>query len=202
MTRPIIRKKRPSKPREYDNRQRSQKSNNNRELIIETLVEILVERNGGDPTFAEIAERAKLAERTIYRFFKDKKELHNALNKYLFSYLQTAFANMDETTIAGFGRYAFDLFERNQSLTKAYILSPFGETARRLFRKKLNEALVAKILKEKPMELTPERERRIGVVVGLVSAKIWHDLREDFNFTGKEMGDTIAWALETLIKAL
>lgn len=193
-------KKKIVKTRAYDNTNRAAKSEQTEKLIIEALVELLVERRGGDVSMEEIASKTGITQRTIFRFFKDKKTLHQAMDNYLMSYLQASSEQMQTLDFVGFGKNAYVLFDRHESLTMAYLLSPFGKEARTLFRKKLNQTMIDKIAKEKNIELTPERLKRLALVTSLVNAKIWYDIKTDYGYSGLEMISAIEWALTTLLE--
>lgn len=189
-------------PRSYDNSSRAQRVKADRQLIVQTMVQILVEKKGTEATFEEIAERTGISERTIYRFFKNKTELHRETNLYLTDYLKAGMDQIGSMDMASFAKHTFELFDRNEPLVLAYIYSSFGQEARKLFREKLNQAIIAKVRQEKPLELTPENLKKIAVIVSLVNAKIWHDIKVDFGFSGTQMGDSMAWAIRSLIDAL
>lgn len=188
--------------RVYDNTARAQKSVETQKKIIDTLVQLLVEKRGGEVPMEELAIRSGITQRSIFRFFKDKKSLHEAMDRYLLSYLQAGNQTMQDLDFVGFGRNTFQLFDQHQDLTIAYILSPFGHEARTLLRKKLVQSMIAKIVHEKKLVMSPERMKRLALVTSLVNAKIWYDLKNDFGFTGSDMGNAVEWALKTLIEKI
>lgn len=188
--------------RKYDNSQRAAKSIETRQKIIETLVQLLVERRGADVSMEEIAQHSGITQRTIFRFFKDKKTLHAAMDDYLLTYLRVSSEQMKALDFIGFAQNAFALFDRNESLTLAYLFSPFGQEARVLFRKKLTQAMISKIVDERKIKLTPQNLKKLALITSLVNAKIWHDIKIDFNLTGPEIGETVKWALDHLLKDL
>lgn len=193
---------RPKSKRVYNNITRLEKVGESRKVIIETLVDLLVERKGGVVTFEEIAERSGISARSIYRLFSDKESLHRAMDQYLLNYLQDGDKFLAELDVPGFGRKAFSLFEKHEKLMMAYLYSPFGQEFRMLFRKKLNAAITAKILSGKKIQLTNENRHKLALVVSLVNAKIWHDIKLDTGFSGEEMGPALEWALALLIDHL
>ena len=192
---PVKKAKRP-----YNNSSRAETSEQTQKLIIETLVELLVERRGGEVRFDEISEKSKISERTIFRFFKDKQALHQATDEYLRSFLQSSIGQLEESDFLGFMTNAYKLFDKHENLTMAYLFSPFGNQARDIFRKKLNQLLMAKILKEQPHELTSTKKIRLALIVSLVNAKLWYDLKTDFGYSGAEIGEVLGWALKLLLK--
>lgn len=189
-----------AKKRKYNNSLRAERSNKTQKSIIEALVHLLVERRGGDVQLAEVARRTGIAQRTIFRFFKDKKSLHEAMDQYLMSYLQSSGEQMQSLNFVGFAKNAFLLFDKHESLTTAYVLSTFGQEARALFRKKLTQAMIAHVAQEKKIEITELRLKRLALITSLVNAKIWFDIRSDFGFSGLEMSEAVEWAMTTLLE--
>ncbi|MEK7355998.1 MAG: TetR/AcrR family transcriptional regulator, partial [Bdellovibrionota bacterium] len=164
--------------------------------------QFLVERKGGDVKIDELAKRTKISQRTIFRFFTDKTALLEATDAYLQSYLQAGMSQVTELSFRGFVKQVFTMFERNESLVMAYMFSPFGQNARDLFRKKFNRILLDRILAEKPMQMNKERERKLALVVSLVNAKLWYDIRTDFGYSGAEIGETVEWAVDALLEKI
>lgn len=188
-----------TKTRGYNNESRKQKSEASRQTIIETLVKLLVERKGGTVTFEEIAKASGVSVRSVYRFFKDKETLHEAMDNYLFSYLSAGEEQLQALDIGGFGKNTFELFDKYENLTLAYLYSPFGLDARKMFRKKLNESMRTKILERRPINMTPENEKKLALILSIVNAKLWHDIKMDAGYSGVDMGPAVDWALRTLI---
>lgn len=188
--------------RRYNNTTRAVKARENEQRIINALVELLARRKGGDVEIKEIAEKTGLTQRTIFRFFKDKQTLHRAMDNYLLSYLQMSHEQINSMSFAGFGKNAYIIFDRHPDLTLAYVLSPFGQEARLRFRKKLNQSMIQKIRQEKKIPLTPKISRRLAIITSLVNAKIWHDIKTEYGFTGEEMADSVEWALTTLLERI
>lgn len=185
--------------RKYNNATRAEKSFQTQESIIEALVALLVERKGGEVQVGEIADRTGITQRTIFRFFKDKKTLHRAMDAYILKYFHSGNEQLKALGFVAFAKSAFEAFDRNEALTTAYVLSPFGQEARTIFRKRLNKAMIAQICEENKLQMTKERSQRLAIVTSLVNAKIWYDIRNDYGFSGKEMSASVEWALETLL---
>lgn len=196
-------KRKQKKPkRAYDNTSRIKSSQGNQKLIIETLVQLLVEKKGGEVTFNEVAKRAGVSAQTIFRFFKDKEDLHKAMDEYLLYYLKAGVEKINDLNVAGFTKNAYELFDQHEDLVVAYLYSPFGQKARRMFRQKLNRVLIDKILEQKRIKVSKDIETKLAVIVSLVNANLWHDIRSDFGFSGKEMGQAFEWAVNALLADL
>lgn len=192
-------KPRAKKARSYDNTTRLQKVEKSQAKIIEAMIQFLVERKGGDVKFDELAKRTKISQRTIFRFFTDKSALMEATDQYLQSYVQESVSQLSQLNFKGFAKNIFSAFDRNESLVMAYMFSPFGQNARDIFRKKLNRILLDRIQTEHGIAVTKENEKKLALVVTLLNAKLWYDIRTDFGYTGAEIGETVEWAVETLL---
>lgn len=190
------------KPRTYDNSSRAAKSLESQQQILSTLVDLLVDREGGEVTFDEIAAASGISVRTIFRFFKDKESLHEALEQYLIQYLSEGREQLDKMTMPEFGSYVFKLFDRHEKLVRAYLFSPFGHKARRRFRKMMNELVVRKILMESKVGSAKEHHIRAAFIATLVNAHIWNDMHKDFGFSGADVADTIQWAVHALLRKI
>lgn len=191
--------KKTKRKRSYNNSLREQKSADKQKLILETLVDMLVERRGGEVPMEELAKRSGISERSLFRFFKNRGALNEALDQYLVSFLQAGQDQMQNLNFIGFAKNAYTLFDRYENLTMAYLFSPVGREARTLLRRKLNQAMIDKIASEYPAEMNAERRKRLALITSLVNAKIWYDLKADYGFSGEDIKETIGWALETLL---
>lgn len=190
------------KKRIYDNSRRQSGSHETQLLILESLVELLVEKKGEEVSVSEIAKRSKVNPRTIFRFFKDKEGLQSATHLYLQSYLMDGAAQLEAHDFVDFARNVFLLFEENESKALAYVLSSFGQSARVLFRKELNRLMTKKIIEEYGIKLTSKTKGKIALILSLVNAKVWYELKTEHVLSGEEIEATIAWALEVLLDDL
>lgn len=191
-----------SRKRIYDNSQRQLSSQETQLLILESLVELLVETKGAEVSVSEIAKRSGVNARTIYRFFRDKEGLQGATLLYIQSYLVDGAAQLDTLDFVEFGRHVIQLFEDNEAKSLAYVLSPFGQSARVLFRQELNRMMIKKIQAEYGIKLTKKSRGKLSLILGLVSAKFWYDLKTEHQIPGAEIKETIGWALKTLLTQL
>lgn len=194
--------KKTKKTRKYDNSSRLEKSNGNRQKIIENYVDLLVEKRGEEISLEELAERAGLSTRTLFRFFGDKKSLSLELETYVESYVTNVAGNLQIMTVEDFAEFAFQVFDKYESLILAYLYTNFGQQSRIAFRKKLNTLLLEKIRAQIPSTSNKDEQHRIHLIITLISANLWNDLRNVYNQTGTEMGKSMKWAVGTLLRNL
>ncbi|MES2801891.1 MAG: TetR/AcrR family transcriptional regulator [Bdellovibrionota bacterium] len=194
--------KKPKKPRKYDNSARAEKSNNNRQKIIENYVALLVERRGEEIALEELAERAGLSTRTLFRFFGDKKSLTRELEAYLEMYVTRVSENLQIMTVEDFAEFSFQVFDKYENLILAYLYTNFGQQSRVLFRHKFNALLMEKIKGQMPLTNSKEEQHKVHLIITLINANLWSDLRTVYSETGAEMGKAMKWAMTTLLKNL
>lgn len=191
--------KKPKKARKYDNSARAEKSNNNRQKIIENYVALLVEKHGEELSLEELAERAELSTRTLFRFFGDKKSLTRELETYLETYVTRVSGNLQIMTVEDFAEFSFKTFDEYERLILAYLYTNFGQQSRVLFRRKFNALVMEKIKTRIPENLTKEQQSRVHLIITLINANLWSDLRSVYGETGAEMGKTMKWATGLLL---
>ncbi|AZZ36031.1 hypothetical protein CIK05_04235 [Bdellovibrio sp. qaytius] len=187
------------KPRKYDNSARAEKSNSNRQRIIENYVSLLVEKHGEDLSLEELAERADLSTRTLFRFFGDKKSLTRELETYLENYVTRVSGNLQLMSLEDFAEFSFKVFDEYERLILAYLYTNFGQQSRVLFRRKFNALVMEKIKARIPEELTKEQQSRVHLIITLINANLWSDLRSVYSETGAEMGKSMKWAMGALL---
>lgn len=190
------------KPRKYNNSSRVDKSNDNRQKIIENYVSLLAERRGEEISLEELAERSGLSTRTLFRFFGDKKSLTKELETYLETYVASAASNLQMMTVEDFADFSFQVFDKYESLILAYLYTNFGQQSRIVFRKKFHALVMEKIKAQIPTTGNKETLSKIHFIIALINANLWMDLRSLYNETGTEMGQSAKWAIGTLLKNL
>lgn len=198
----VTKSKKVKKQRKYDNSLRLEKSNTNRQKIIKNYVDLLVERRGEDISLEELAERSDLSTRTLFRFFGDKKSLTRELETYLETYVTKVSSNLQVMSIEEFADFSFRVFDEYESLMLAYLYTNFGQQSRVIFRRKFNTLLIEKIKSQVSLTHTIEEQRKIHLIITLINANLWSDLREIYHETGAEIGQSAKWAISTLLKNL
>jgi AcrR family transcriptional regulator len=191
-----------ARSREYNNQLRLKKAEVTRRTILDNLTKLLVKRKGGAVTFEEIAKASKISVRSVYTFFKCKESMFEAMHDYVLSFFQAAQQQVTKLDVGRFGRYAYELFDKHEDLAMAFVYSPISHETRKLFRKKMSQEMIARIISEKGLEMTLENKKKFALMAALINAKVWHDIRSDSGFNGVEMGPTVEWALNTLINNL
>ena len=190
--------------RDYNNSSRQSKSNLTRQKIIQIYVDLLVEANGQDVPMQVLSEKSQTSMRTLFRFFGDKDSLYKEIDQYLAQYMSHVSENLVKMNFADYAEFSYQVFDQYEKLFKAYLYTNFGQKSRRVFRKKFNEMLVKKLLIEIEASI-PKNEsfeidiKKVRFIVSLINAQLWKDIGDSFDVSGKEMAQTVKWAVQTLI---
>ncbi|MBR1266251.1 TetR/AcrR family transcriptional regulator [Bradyrhizobium sp. AUGA SZCCT0222] len=171
-----------------------------RQRIVVAFVESLADGAGDDVSMADVAKRAKVAERTIYRHFKTRAELLAAAGEWIednvFGYVP--FTSPDE--LPDIFRKLCKSFDRHPHLARAIALTRAGRTMRAGFRRRLIEHH-RKAMAPLTRHLKPKEVRQAeALATYLNNVLAWSALREDFGMSSGEIADAIEWALTTLLK--
>lgn len=148
---------------------------------------------------AELAERAGMSERTVYRHFPTRVDLLAAagawINDNVFNYIEHV--SIDD--LPEVFRRVCRRFDEQPELAYAIARSRLGHSMRIGFR-----AEVLKHNRESIDELAnhlTERERRqvAAIVAHLDNVLTWSTMREELGMDGDEMADTVEWVLSLVL---
>ncbi len=190
------------KARTYNTSVRNKKSEISRQKIIGVYINLLVSRRGQEISLDDLAKKSKVSVRTLFRFFGDKQSLHQELDIYLQQYQQAASIKLSQMSYEDYSSYLYKLFDEYEDLFRAYLYTNFGQTSRLILRKKFNKLLFDKLLTQIDRKFTPVQVKRLYLIVLIVNANIWIDMKDSFSVTGEQMSETIKWAVKTLIKGI
>jgi AcrR family transcriptional regulator len=172
-----------------------------RTVILDALVVELGERGAFDFSYYELARRAGVSVRTIYRHFKTRDDLLDALSRRLNKEVAFEYPRSREGLVALI-RVLFPRFDRHAALIGAQLQAGLGGRVRARARHK-RASVMQEVLTERLPHLPTERVRAVSGVLGcLISASSWQRLRDELGLPGEESGEVTAWAVDTLWRAL
>lgn len=171
-----------------------------RQRIVAAFVETLEDDAADEISMAAVAERAKVAERTIYRHFKTRAELFEAAGEWIednvFGYVP--FTSPDE--LPDIFRKLCKSFDQHPHLARAIAMTRVGRRVRAGFRRHLIDQH-RKAMAPLVRHLKPKQVRQAEALAAYLNNVLaWSALREDFGMSSAEIADTIDWALTTLLK--
>lgn len=191
----------PPETRAYHSPLRKAQFERTRELIIESLTDLLAERPSDEISTRDVARVAGVSERTVYRHFADRRALHEALSD--------RWMEDDDGPSIDDAEHLDDLVEMTLD-------------AYRGFERRPRETIASVLLNADPrrvasdtahrsdqwIELTDvsfpdlDEQQRIGLAAVtriLGSAQVWLRLREEFGLGGEATGHLASWAIGALL---
>jgi AcrR family transcriptional regulator len=176
-----------------------------RELILETFARMSVEEGVRDVSIQQVADRAGIAHRTVYRHFPNRQALIDELAEWLF---ERGIEHGQVQEIDSLDELAEAIiinartFDQDAEMMKALVLATWesGQIAdgQRQRTEDLNEAL-------EPLtaDLDPAHARAVQALIRyLISSRTWLVMREEFGLTGEHSGPVIAWVIQLMLDAL
>jgi len=190
------------KPRRYSSPLRAARARETRERILAAVAEWMQVGESADLTLEEIARRAGVERRTIFRHFESRESLLAAFWIWINQRVapRTLPGSLEELIAAP--RETFARFDDHEGVIRASLHSRAGHAMRmaavparrRAFRAALSEATRG--------VSTLERRRLEAVVHGLYSAAAWETIRDYTGVTGAQAGDAVSWAIGILVDAV
>jgi len=171
-----------------------------RELILDGLVALLSERGGFELSYFEIARRAGVSVRTLYRHFPRREDLFDALTRRVNTVVSFDYPRSRDG-IVGVIRVVFATYDRHAPLIAAQLQAGLGRVRHRgrVKRVGLMNDILATALPHLPAD---RRAAAAGLFTCLFSATIWQRLRDEVGVDGSRSGEITAWAVDTLWRAL
>jgi AcrR family transcriptional regulator len=191
--------------RSYSSPLRERQAEQTRELLLDTLTELLDARRADEVTTRDLARTAGVSESTVYRHFPDRTALISGLTHRLGARMATEPPGMSLESIDDLPRLAEALGAvldehrveaRAEALLNADPRQFSPETAH-------NTEQFRELIARSFPELDERELAGIGAVVRvLLSSQAWLRMREEFGVPGSESGPIVAWVIELVIDAL
>jgi AcrR family transcriptional regulator len=154
-------------------------------------------------TFKAVAQRAGVAEMTVFRYFPTREQLLRGLWEHLNQRLDDTLGMPHrEQELRDKQRELFRIFDKVPSQVLASIATPEGRSIRAASNHRRRIAFLS-IVEEAADGLScSERNRAAAVLQLLHSAYAWAALREQWEFSGDESGKATLWAIDRLLSDL
>jgi AcrR family transcriptional regulator len=173
-----------------------------RDHVIDALVDMVSESRGFAVSYFELARRAGISVRTIYRYFPTRDDLLDALSKRVAGVVGLREYPQTRDGLAALVRTLFSGFDRHAALFDAQIQVGLASRLRARDRRKRADAMQVALSAALPRLDADRRRAAAGVLNCLVSANTWQRLRDEVGLDGAAAGDITAWAIDTLWRAL
>jgi AcrR family transcriptional regulator len=175
-----------------------------RRMLLEALLAEIAEKDVEDVQIADVAARAGIAVRTVYRHFPTKEALLDAFWEW---WIAERFGVPDDQpvrpdTFPDYLRRIYGAFDRTEPVMRAFIHSRAGRELRdrtRHRRIKMIDETMRDAVALMPAE---DQGRALAVFQTLLSVTTWDTLRHFRGLSGEEAGDAVAWVARVLLDEL
>ncbi len=184
---------------------RSRQTRLTRDLVMEALAQVIVEEGLTDFSVQDVAERARVSHRTVYRHFETREAMLDAFVPWVEERL-SARGGMalpqDVDEIVPAMRAKFAAMDEWAPIVVAVLKL---ETARRALSQQTfrSAQAIRGALAETTTHLPPDvAEVVMAVVRQIASSRMWLALRDESGIEGARSADVVAWVVETLLEEL
>ncbi|HYD09643.1 MAG TPA: TetR/AcrR family transcriptional regulator [Acidimicrobiales bacterium] len=185
--------------RRYDNRLRREQQRSTRERIVAAAADLLGE--GEQPTMGAVAERAGVAERTVYRHFGTRSDLSSAVFESVTDDLPRVALPTSADELADMVKDVFPRYELRPEVIRALGTSEIGAENREgraeARRRQVSDALAGDLAGLSDAE----RRRTTAAVHVLASSGAYLHLHDFWDMDAAEAADVVGWAVRALVRA-
>lgn len=188
-----------SKP--YDSPLRAGQAEATAARILDAVAAIFATDPEAAFSFDDVAARAGVSRRTVFRHFKDKDALLDAFWRRTNDSFGVAVWPADEADLTRLAPRVFAALDRQEALVRASGNSAMGRELR-LRGNDGRQAAFLGALAEATAGLDDLARRQVAAVVHLLSSVAgWQTMKDHWGLTGPEAGAAAAWAVAALVRA-
>jgi AcrR family transcriptional regulator len=172
-----------------------------RQRILDTAGKLLEDRGLQDFSYAVIAEKAGVTERTVYRHFPSKEALMTGLWGWYQARTRYGPIAQTEQELLAQPLRTFPAFEQNEQVSRSLWLSPQGREFR-LSNLEERKSGIRAAVADATRDLPPREARWIAAAIHLLNsgAALW-TMKDYWGLSGEEAGKASALAMEMLLGA-
>jgi AcrR family transcriptional regulator len=160
----------------------------------------LVSDSGEEPlTIAAVAQKAGIADRTVYRHFETRDALIEAVWGRMQERVGSEGFPRSADALTDMPRHLFPRFDQSRQLVRASVYSVAGVEARMRSNPQRQEAMVESVRDALPHLDGRTLRRRAAIAQLIGSAYAWEVLRQFWGMDGNEAGEAAAEALAVLL---
>jgi AcrR family transcriptional regulator len=184
--------------RRYQSPLRHEQQRATRDRILEALADVLTEH--GSATVPQVAARAGVSERTVYRHFPTREQLYSALFTWVIRRDTTPSAETVDDLV-GFMREMFGRFGERPEVIRAMNTNELGRDLRS-YRAAYRRQAVVDALASSLADVDEGTGRKATAAAQLLtSSTAFLYLRDFWEMSADEAADVVEWAVRSLIVA-
>jgi AcrR family transcriptional regulator len=187
--------------RRYSSPLRAEQADQTKERIVQAAVDLLSEGDAGDLSMADVAERAGVSVRTVYRSFTSKEDLLDGVIVWVNDHIQRVASPRPETresyetTTAG----AADAIFQIEPLYRALFATPAGRASH---QRQGRAELILQAYAAEMEGLDDGAARRLGAALHLMASSNGALFMKDYwNLPAEDIGRVMQWAIRVLADA-
>jgi AcrR family transcriptional regulator len=187
--------------RRYRSPLRKKQADLTRDTILRALVDEVARSRPGEYGLAEVAARAGVSIRTLYRHFESREALGVAL--------EAAVAKQavppPPADLAGLSSYPealFAVFDEHAPWVEAMLKVGEAGAIRQAGKPRRVAALRAPLAPLLDSLAPAQATAALAVIKHLISADAWKAMRDDFGLDGRAAGRAVGWAVRVLLDEL
>lgn len=170
-----------------------------RDRILDAVIDQMGDADAGELTIAQVAARAGVTERTVYRHFGTRDALVQAVWPKMQRHVGSRGFPGSARALVGTPLHLFPKFDAAEGVVRASVYSEAGREVRLRANDERQAAMRACVQDALP-DLSPEvRTRRAAIVQLIDSAFGWSVLRDFWGMDGAEAGQAAAEAIAVLL---
>lgn len=178
-----------------------------RDRIMSALAEVAAEKGVAGFSVQEVADRAGVSHRTVYRHYETREALLDGYARWLDLRLRDRGSITEPETAAAIPTAAAEVFERFDDipdLIDAFVKVSLGTGTRVPRRDERTEEFREVLAGDGLIDhlSADDAELVVALVRTLASSNTWFVFRHERGIGGGRAGRAIAWALETLLSEL
>lgn len=172
-----------------------------RALILEAFAHCLEEREPDDVSVPDIAERAGISDRTVYRHFPTRVDLLAALTDWTRSNFISLIPLHDLDQLPDVVARAMIVLDGKPNLARALAKSTIGHDILSGLSASVREQVRGAVDRAFPSASESQRRTLLGALACLDSLQSWLILHDEFGMDADEIGATLGWAVKSIIDA-
>jgi AcrR family transcriptional regulator len=174
-----------------------------KKFILEAVAEEINSGKGDGISMAEVAERARISLRTLYRHYPTKEALMESFwTQYVGQILSLTDDPLPPERLGAWAKDTFASFETHREMFKALLTTGPGRDVRAATMHR-RRRMITGSLETVTARLDPESAKRIHALIHvLVSVGAWQGMSDNWGLHGKESGSAVAWAVDLILREI
>lgn len=195
--------------RPYHSPLRDRRTAETRTMVLEALAELVTERGTTEFSVQEVADRADVSLRTVYRYYPNRQALLDGLTELIDERMddlrsdeEVGWEDLGQRRLEGLLAALPAVFERLdelEPLSSAMALLASGGTRRARSHDERTDTFRRSLADDLAGLPADDQDTTFAVVRHLASATTWFVLREEFGLSGREAGEAVARAVAAIL---